>query len=538
MGDKTGTAIDKPITSVNSNDTCTSGANKNEVGTSLSESNEDQDSTGVNNASKNNDENIKYRLRNNSGKLTPRKLCKDSISSANVNHLKKTYQAESVSLKGYLKKPHETQSTPGLTNVDTAAHTTSISQGGVNALGGEECNDQQIQREISTADSTSIIASSKEYTTHTEKMSKEADAKKQPERDEEKTMILEEIQGLTNKLDKLEEGSMEKMFIEMRIDMKKDSLKMIERIDKRLEKVAALPENFEKLQKDQTDMANGIQSIVTVQTTEKERLDGVSTKVDYLRDQIGILHGMVQKNDQRLQIQRLQSEQTHLHNVKNNLIISGLDEAEEGTEAAATTAELVTDFFSQTMKISTKISINSAKRIGKANPRAVLVSLRKDTDKSVIFKNGKELREVRNSKDEEIYVNSQLPPFLQEKKKWYRYLMKINSNLTGTNKRTLTIKRGELMIDGKQFYPAVRTPNTSEVMYPLDPKHVDRIKLQRGEEIKREGCTFIAYSTEVKNLADVRAAYTKVMRLNSRALHVACAYRLPGTDYIHQRGGH
>ena len=56
----------------------------------------------------------------------------------------------------------------------------------------------------------------------------------------------------------------------------------------------------------------------------------------------------------------------------------------------------------------------SAVRIGQAKPKAILVKLKNGKDKSDIFKHAKNLKEVRNSKDGEIYINSQLPPQLQD----------------------------------------------------------------------------------------------------------------------------
>ena len=257
--------------------------------------------------------------------------------------------------------------------------------------------------------------------------------------------------------------------------------------------------------------------------------------MEHLRDQIGVLHGIVQKQAQQHYITRLQGEQTQIRNVRDNLLITGLDgDGEEETET--TTAELVTDFFNQTMKVEKPIPLKGAIRIGNADPKTILVKLKNNADKMEIFKKGKELKGVKNSKDSEIYVNSQLPQFLQEKKKWYRHLIKYNSTLTGSNKKTMTLKRGELLVDGKVFYPSVREPDIHEIMFPRDEKHVERIKLQKGEEIRKGNCVFVAYAASVCSVGDVRAAYTKVMRLNSNALHVSCGYRISGRDFIHLRG--
>ena len=114
--------------------------------------------------------------------------------------------------------------------------------------------------------------------------------------------------------------------------------------------------------------------------------------------------------------------------------------------------------------------------------------------------------------------------------------MRHNASLTGTNKLTLSMKRGELMVGDKTFIPAVRPPTIQDTVFPIDEKHIEKTKLQKGEEKKKGWCKFVGYSAEARNLADVRAAYTKVTRLNPSALSIACAYRLPGIDFLHLRG--
>ena len=68
--------------------------------------------------------------------------------------------------------------------------------------------------------------------------------------------------------------------------------------------------------------------------------------------------------------------------------------------------EVVTDFFSHTMKITTKIPIQIAFRFGKANPRSIKVQLQNIDDKDIVFKHASNVKDVKNSKDEDIFVNS------------------------------------------------------------------------------------------------------------------------------------
>ena len=325
---------------------------------------------------------------------------------------------------------------------------------------------------------------------------------------------------------------MEKMFLELRIDIKKDNLSMMKKFDAVVGDTEQLRKEVAELRRNQHDTDTAVSSIDTKQQIQDGAVDSVVRDVENLREQVKILHNVVRKHDQINLLSELQDERQKLNSVRNNLLISGMDEVAEEDQTA--TAELVTDLFSQSMKMGKKIEL-TAERIGKATPRTVLVKLKNSQDKAEIFKHAKELKNIRNNKDGEIYVNSQLPPKLQEQKRWYRYLIKFNANQT-TGKRNLTIKNGNLMVDGGQFFPAVVPPGTGETVFPLDERHVNAMKLHKGHDIKYGRCSFVGYSVLVRNIGDVRAAYTKVRRMNAEALSVVCGYRLPGLDFVHLRG--
>ena len=68
-----------------------------------------------------------------------------------------------------------------------------------------------------------------------------------------------------------------------------------------------------------------------------------------------------------------------------------------------------------------------------------------------------------------------------------------------------------------------------------DTGNSDRVKgkhLTPGESIANGKCKFMAYSMEITTLQDVNAGYAEVCRLNPDSLHVCCAYRIPGRDFI------
>ena len=94
------------------------------------------------------------------------------------------------------------------------------------------------------------------------------------------------------------------------------------------------------------------------------------------------------------------------------------------------------------------------------------------------------------------------------------------------------MKKRELRVDDRLYVPPVHAPNVSEAVYPLDIQHVNRINLCKGDTQVKGRCHFVGYATFAHSVADVCAAYTKVKRENPNALHIACAFQLPGSDFV------
>ena len=86
----------------------------------------------------------------------------------------------------------------------------------------------------------------------------------------------------------------------------------------------------------------------------------------------------------------------------------------------------------QTMKVSDSITLKSTTRIGKANPRTVLVKLQNVSDKGKVSN----LKDVKNSKDKLYYVNNQLTPKMQDQERKYRSMIKYNTSLSGQERGT------------------------------------------------------------------------------------------------------
>ena len=514
------------------------------------------------------EENIKTRLRNNSG--TPKKLRKDATPSKSGKHLKRLYEAEGKKMEQFLNKASEID--------DNEQDVVSIDQrGGVNSYVNTSDKDNQSDtdeevclKKVNNAHSPeadkdlqlkSVNATSKKQLASNIRIASnpvpvfQAPRKEKMASTEEKR-AHDELSVLESKLAKVEVGSMEHMLLEMRVDMKRDNITMIKKIDNVSNTSDTLQKEIKKLKTDYATLETGLTYTQENASTEKVRVDQVQSGLNNMREQVRILQGVVQMHAQKHEILKLEKEKQKLYETRNNILISGLDEEdtdvptesintnrdgtenenETETETATTTAEMVTDFFTQIMKIPTPIAITSATRIGKANPRTILVALKNAKDKGTIFKHVGNLKTAKNSKDGGYYINNQLPPRLQEQQRWYRMLIKFNAGLTGIGKRELKMKNGELLVDGHLYRPPVQAPTVQEAVFPLDENIVSSMQLFKGDVQNKGRCHFVGYAINAYSVGDVRAAYTKVKRMNPNAMHISCAFRIAGTDFVSLRG--
>ena len=524
-------------------------------------------------------ESIKYRLRNNSEiPTTPKgkvKKFKDSTSESNVKYLKKIYQDESKSMQKFLignkgdnqdnrqegAKVLESKKMPK--DVDTAANDDNDSEDTEIVLreaveqqrdtgdSGRVCElkSDSVKSGVTTRDKAEDATEKDNDSMEAGTVYKAGDKSensveigKVSKKDTQKKKVMDKIQKverevevLENKLASLHCGSIEHMLLEMRIDIKKDNIAILEQMKEVTENTTQLTKEVEDLKSSNKAASERIAAVEETQKESFEKVEEMTEQVGKIDDRLHVLQGFVHKQDQQTYLRKKEIEREELFSMRDNLIISGLDEDSGEEEASASTTQLVTDFFSQTMRIGAKVELQSAQRIGKANPRSVLVQLKKGADKKVIFEAAKNLKDVKNSKDGDIFINNQLPPALQEMKRRYRALIKYNNSLA-SGKLNMEMKKGVLYIEGRPYESAIRPPGCAEAVFPLDEGHVRRTIVTKGDEQRKGNCFFIGYSVEVMTVADMRAAYTKITQLNPSALHIACAYRIPGVDFVTLRG--
>ena len=285
-----------------------------------------------------------------------------------------------------------------------------------------------------------------------------------------------------------------------------------------------------KLTTEMSNMDSTVTGIQTAQVTQDSNITMVINELKQVCGDVKLLTGIVDRQAVMIEHLQRQNEEAESRKMRNNLIIQGIETGEEDSDQCI--KEVVTDFFSQTMKIRHNIAIKAALRLNSQNKEnaPIQVTLQNVKDKGVIFKHVKNIKEKCNSKDEGYYINDQLTYKKQEEQHRYKMIKKANRDLTVTDQSTITFKKGKMLINN--------APNVKKIIFPditrtidhegKNEKKINDIYLTESETVTNGNCRFVAYSQEVWSLDDIRCGYIKVRRKQTKALHIVCAYSLPG----------
>ena len=350
--------------------------------------------------------------------------------------------------------------------------------------------------------------------------------------EEEKQIIADEetLAKLEQRLTNLSEGSMEKMLLEMQLDTKRDNVKTCKTMCAMFRSSLSTLNGIDNLSDKCATLSNTVQNLKTSQEDQSTDINNLENNLDKVCKEVLILTSIVQR--QAMMIKHLQevNEESERKKLKNNIIIQSLEVGSNDSEQDI--KDLVNNFFSQTMKIRKNIAIRSVmqlQRTGHAQPSAIQVTLNNIRDKGLIFKNIKKIIDVKNNNDDNYYVNDQLTFEKQEEQRRFRAIKKANSELTPTDRASISFKRGELYINNEKYMKKIKFPKVCDTIYPESEEKINKLYMTEGEYVTNEGCRFVTISLEISTWDDIRCGYIKARRSHPKALHVVCAFSLPGS---------
>ena len=357
------------------------------------------------------------------------------------------------------------------------------------------------------------------------------------------TAVKNELADMKNKLSKLENGSMEFLFLNLEYKIKVDNLRLLERVN-----AVSLNTANTKLICDQAKVDNEemLKSLEVTQATQDQHQVNITTHshdLQLIHDKITTLEGIVEKQAQEIQLLRQANDDQKALGMKNMIYIHNIVEEED--EKDADTKRIVNNFFVNEMAINRPIEIQKATREGtlkkpdesnsesndnmRKYPRSILITLTNLGDKGLIFNNITNLKGKKNSFNNTYVITDKLPAGLQEAKRYQNDVVKRIKQMDG-ERPNHKFKKGKLLVNNKPFNPTITVPKVSEIVSPNDQDQVNATILTPGESIQHDGCVFTALSQEIRNTEDVKIGYVKAKQLYPDALHISNAYILPGTE--------
>ena len=347
--------------------------------------------------------------------------------------------------------------------------------------------------------------------------------------EEEKCQIAEDVKKiatLKKKVETLKDGTMERMLLEMQIDTKLENLKTRKMMCLLFRNSNEVSNEVSANKSNTSSLTERI--IILEETCDGDDVKSLKSEVTQLKSELSILAGVVKKQSMKIGHLETHNETKVSQKIKHDLIIQGLETENSDTEEEL--RQMVTGFFKNTMKIHKNIALKSVVKLSNRKPSALQVTLTNLKDKSVIFKNVKNIIGLKNSKDESYYVNNHLTYEGQEEQKRYRKIKKMNKDVPATDLATITFSKGKMLINNEPYKKRITAPSATDIISPEEIAQIEDLYQTVGETIRNGECLFTAISQEVKNINEVRLGYIKARRLFPDALHVICIYFLPGQD--------
>ena len=108
-----------------------------------------------------------------------------------------------------------------------------------------------------------------------------------------------------------------------------------------------------------------------------------------------------------------------------------------------------------------------------------------------------------------------------------------NKKKSAAEQLVMNVERQKLTVDGTLYQKQIKPPSCKELLHPLVEQlgRQLQIEISEPETVEVEGQTFIGYTTAVRTMEEVNAAYAKVCGLNASARHVIRACALPGRSF-------
>lgn len=259
--------------------------------------------------------------------------------------------------------------------------------------------------------------------------------------------------------------------------------------------------------------------------------EDIQTITDELKEckfQLKLVSNVVIRQDQQIAALNRKLNDAQTREMYPNIIISGIEET-----AMENPIQQFNSFVTTQLGIQELIPANRAYRMGTGKSRPLLVELRDPiTYKPKIYGKVGNLKGKKNSQGARYFVSDHLPEEYNERRRRANDIIAENKRKPPATKENMSVKRGRLLINEKEYRKAVQAPLPAEILYPDEKMYdlAEEIDMVKSKEETVGNSYFVAYAAAVHTHKDIQAAYTKVRMKYANATHISCAFRLPGSD--------
>ena len=194
--------------------------------------------------------------------------------------------------------------------------------------------------------------------------------------------------------------------------------------------------------------------------------------------------------------------------------------------------EKVVSFFTDVLKVTKPIMIQSAHKIGKKVNAPVWCKLTDPDDIATVFSCVSNLKDQKNSAGKTYRIKEFLSEANRDRSNRHADIIAENRRLPVSHQVTVKRRGENLYINGDKYEKAVTPPPIKEVLLASEEDlSLKKDKIHSSAQKCVKNSTFQAYIAEATSFEKVKEIYMKIKAKHLSATHIACAYRIFGSRF-------
>lgn len=276
-----------------------------------------------------------------------------------------------------------------------------------------------------------------------------------------------------------------------------------------------------------SNSSHRVQDLQDQMEKQDEAIDDIDRELQDTKFKLQLVSNIVIRQDQQISFLKEKINEIHQREMTSNVIVSGITERKNENPIQA-----FNQFVQGELELQELIPANKAFRLGSGTNRPLLVELRHSDNKKKLFGNIGKLKGKKNEKGNSYFLSDHLPEEMNETRRRSNELFAENKKKQSSHQLEMGFVHGKLMINEEPYNKSIHAPSAKEILNPNEDlfnkaKELDIVKGKKEAELKSK---FVSYAVAVQDFDDIQAAYLNIRMKFPDATHVACAFRLPGSN--------